>query len=200
MTETQAKNPKQEAILDGAIAEFLSHGYAAASMDRIAATAGVSKATVYSHFQSKENLFVALIERLVADKFALLLNPRMVKQQLDSPPRLFLQKVAQMFLEQPGKDPEVVNFLRMVIGESGRFPELARAFVSALTATGLRSITFYFENCPQLQIADPEATARIFIGAIAHFVLTQRVLYGAEIIPLSEERFVNTLVNLIVQE
>ena len=37
---------KRQAVLDGARREFLQHGYAASSMDRVAAAAGVSKATV----------------------------------------------------------------------------------------------------------------------------------------------------------
>ncbi|NEO85630.1 MAG: TetR/AcrR family transcriptional regulator [Spirulina sp. SIO3F2] len=194
---TMLKPTKPDLILDGAIAEFLERGYAAASMDRIAARAGVSKATVYSHFQSKENLFVALIERLVKSKFLVLLEPGQIEAVVDVPPDVFLRELATKILEQPSNDPDLTNFMRMVVGESGRFPELAKAFVSALTATGLRSLTFYFKACPHLEIADPEATARVFVGAIAHFIITQHILYGAEIIPMAEERLINTLVDLI---
>ncbi|HAG82353.1 MAG TPA: TetR family transcriptional regulator, partial [Cyanobacteria bacterium UBA12227] len=45
--ERELSAEKTEAILDGAMQEFLAHGYAATSMDKVAATAGVSKATVY---------------------------------------------------------------------------------------------------------------------------------------------------------
>jgi TetR/AcrR family transcriptional repressor of mexJK operon len=48
---------KRSAILTAAKALFLEHGYTGASMDAIAAGAGVSKLTVYSHFGDKENLF-----------------------------------------------------------------------------------------------------------------------------------------------
>ena len=43
-------------VLKGALQVFLERGYVGASMDRIAAVAGVSKATVYSHFRDKEGL------------------------------------------------------------------------------------------------------------------------------------------------
>src|SRR5437588_46985 len=55
--------PKRDAILDGAWGVFLKHGYALATMDEIAAAAGVSKRTVYDHFPSKEQLFGAIVER-----------------------------------------------------------------------------------------------------------------------------------------
>jgi len=66
--DRQKSAEKTEAILDGAMREFLTHGYAATSMDRVAAAAGVSKATVYSHFQDKEGLFAALIQQLALQK------------------------------------------------------------------------------------------------------------------------------------
>lgn len=50
--------------MQGAIQVFLKKGYAKTSMDRVSAAAGVSKQTIYSHFQDKEGLFKALIERL----------------------------------------------------------------------------------------------------------------------------------------
>ncbi len=53
---------KRQRILDSAKALFLKHGYLGSSMNLIAATAGVSKLTVYSHFQDKANLFTAAIE------------------------------------------------------------------------------------------------------------------------------------------
>ncbi|NET52594.1 MAG: helix-turn-helix transcriptional regulator, partial [Merismopedia sp. SIO2A8] len=64
---------KAEVILEGAMQEFLAHGYAATSMDRIAAAAGVSKATVYSHFQDKEGLFTTLIQRLAQERYRTIL-------------------------------------------------------------------------------------------------------------------------------
>jgi len=66
--DRQLSPEKAEAILEGGMQEFLAHGYAATSMDRVAIAAGL-KATVYSHFQDKEGLFIALIQRLVEGKF-----------------------------------------------------------------------------------------------------------------------------------
>lgn len=48
---------------------FLKHGYAGTSMDRVAEVAGVSKNTIYNHFQDKEGLFTALIEQITTNRF-----------------------------------------------------------------------------------------------------------------------------------
>ncbi|PNB24025.1 TetR/AcrR family transcriptional regulator, partial [Pseudomonas sp. DP16D-E2] len=52
---------KREAILEAAKRLFLSLGYANTSMDAVAAAAGVSKLTVYSHFTDKQTLFGAAV-------------------------------------------------------------------------------------------------------------------------------------------
>jgi TetR/AcrR family transcriptional regulator, mexJK operon transcriptional repressor len=53
---------KHAAILDAAVRVFLQEGYDHASIDKVAAAAGVAKQTVYSHFGSKEQLFLATVD------------------------------------------------------------------------------------------------------------------------------------------
>jgi AcrR family transcriptional regulator len=65
-TDSQAvhhssSSPKRRQILDGARQASDANGYAGASMDQIAALAGVSKGTLYVYFNSKETLFEAVI-------------------------------------------------------------------------------------------------------------------------------------------
>lgn len=66
----------REALLDAAMDVFATEGYAGATVDAIAQVAGMSKAGVYWHFESKEAIFVAVIaryapfatvERIIAD-------------------------------------------------------------------------------------------------------------------------------------
>ena len=78
---------KRAAILDAAKRLFVSHGYLNVSMDQIAAEAGVSKLTVYSHFGDKETLFSEAIrskcsEMLPADLFQMPLEGSLREQLL----------------------------------------------------------------------------------------------------------------------
>jgi TetR/AcrR family transcriptional regulator of autoinduction and epiphytic fitness len=59
---------KRQAILEGAIKVFTEQGFGAASMDAIAEVAGVSKRTVYNHFQSKEALFQTIVGDFLAEQ------------------------------------------------------------------------------------------------------------------------------------
>lgn len=80
---------KKQRILDSAKALFLSHGYQGSSMQNIAAHAGVSKLTLYSHFKDKAHLFTYAI----ADTCEQLLNPEYIQLKK---PEDFLKKFQQM--------------------------------------------------------------------------------------------------------
>jgi len=195
--DRQLSPEKAEAILEGGMQEFLAHGYAATSMDRVAIAAGVSKATVYSHFQDKEGLFTALIQRLVEGKFHSIFDP-VDDQVLQTAPEIVLRDLANWVLDVGMSEPQFLNFMRVILGESGRFPQLARAFVRNIEQTAFKMLRQYFATCPQLKLSDPEATARIFIGTLVHFLIVQEMLHGKDIVPMERNRLIGNLVNLIV--
>lgn len=190
----QLSPEKAEAILDGAMQEFLACGYAATSMDRVASTAGVSKATVYSHFQDKEGLFKALIEQLVQKKFRSIFGP-VEDQHLQGNPRATLTQIANNVLDSGMGDSQYVNFMRLIIGESGRFPELARTFVRNVEASACQFFKQYLHNNAEaLRLPDPEASGRIFIGALVHYLIVQEMLHGKDIMPMERDRLIDSLI------
>jgi AcrR family transcriptional regulator len=191
--ERQLSPEKAEAILQGAMQEFLRRGYAGTSMDRVAAAAGVSKATVYSHFQDKEGVFTALVQRLAQEKISFIQD----EQFLAMPIRQALTMILTRGLGQMERDEQHLPFIRLIIGESGRFPELAQIFVRNLHKPGLERITQFLDQHPDLQLEDPEAIARIALGAMVHFMLIQHVLHGQEILPMERDRLIKSLVDLV---
>jgi len=66
MSRKESQLQTRERLLDAALEVFSRRGYSAASVDEIAAEAGFSKGAVYSNFSSKEDLFLALIDRRFA--------------------------------------------------------------------------------------------------------------------------------------
>jgi TetR/AcrR family transcriptional regulator, regulator of autoinduction and epiphytic fitness len=184
-----------EKILNGAMQEFLAHGYTGTSMDRVAASAGVSKATVYSHFRDKESLFKALIQQSAHKKFEDLFQ----KLPLEGEPEVVLKHLIKTALNQMVSDKEHQAFVRVLIAESGRFPELAKAWVHDIMTPPLKIICEYLDKHPELNIPDAEATVRIMIGSMVHYMMTQEILHGKEVIPIESERIVNTLMHYLVK-
>lgn len=195
--ERKKSAAKTAAILTGAMQEFLTNGYAATSMDKVAATAGVSKATVYSHFQDKEGLFSALVQQMAADKFSTASFDPRDENALQGDPRTVLTQLATEVLDKASCAPQFSEFMRLIIGESSRFPELSMPYIQNVAKPVIDSLTRYLNAHPELKLNDPEAAARTFMGTLIYFVMLQRVLGADEVMPMESDRIVTTLVDLI---
>lgn len=114
---------KAQAVLDAASHLFLANGFAATSMDAVAARAGVSKLTVYNRFGSKATLF----QRVIETKCQQMLG------SLDGLPidradaRQVLNAVGQAFVELVTGDAAMAAH-RLVVQERHRAPELGQLF------------------------------------------------------------------------
>ncbi|NER84076.1 MAG: TetR/AcrR family transcriptional regulator [Leptolyngbya sp. SIO1D8] len=194
MTVALNKTDKATQILNGALQEFLARGYAGTSMDRVAATAGVSKPTVYNHFQDKEGLFRALVQKIARERFQLKFAP----ESFSEPPEESLPRLLKSLLATIAADDEYHDFMRLVIGESGRFPELARTFITYLSKPGLELMKCYFDSHPEFGFSNAQPISQIVIGAVVHMMLTQYILHGQDIMPLSEDHFIETLTSLLI--
>jgi len=113
---------KRQLILEAATALFLEKGLQGASMDAVAREAGVSKQTVYSHFENKDALYSACIKAKVASygfeeaEFADVGEPG---EALFVVVKRF---IALIF------DPEVVAMHRIVMAEAASHPRIASLF------------------------------------------------------------------------
>lgn len=116
--------PKRRAIADAAYAEFLAGGYSAASVDAIAARAGVSKPTVYKHFGSKERLFLEVVGAILGAAYADL-EPCPATLAAAPDLRSALVEVQYRWARRL-VSAELMSLRRLVIGEAERFPQLGR--------------------------------------------------------------------------
>jgi TetR/AcrR family transcriptional repressor of mexJK operon len=151
---------KRAAILKGAKAMFLKHGFGDASMDEVAAAAGVSKMTVYRHFGSKEDLFAGVItelcQRIVAEEideiFALPMRDAL---------RAYARKMTDIVFAR-----DTAELHRIVIAESRRFPKLGQLFYETGPQACIDALENYFvrhRNDPALKVADPRRAAEEFL-------------------------------------
>lgn len=115
---------KREAILHAAADVFLSNGYVGASMDEVAARAGVSKQTVYKHFSNKERLFSELVLSSVGEVDRLM-RADALSESVDL--EADLTALARRFVGHL-MQPDVMRLRRLVIAEADRFPAIGRTF------------------------------------------------------------------------
>ena len=116
---------RRQAIVDIAARSFLEQGYAGTSMSAIATQLGGSKSTLWCYFPSKEDLFTAVVDDATAAFRAqlddVLAHEGAFAETVLAFCRSFIAKVTS---------PQGCGLYRLVVAESGRFPEIGRIFSS----------------------------------------------------------------------
>jgi AcrR family transcriptional regulator len=173
----ESASPKQAAIVAAATDLFTHQGYGAVSMDAIAAKAGVSKRTVYSHFPGKDVLFAAVMTRhcgKVSGGDAWELDPEVE-------PRTMLADRGRRFLRLI-TSPEAIALFRTVTAEAERFPELGRAFFESGPKCWTGSFEEYLRTQDEknrLRIPNPGMAAK-FLFALLKDPLHLRRMLGVQ--------------------
>ena len=178
---------KRQAILDAATEVFLQKGYLATNMDEIAALAAVSKQTVYKNFPGKEILFVAIV-RNVTDRAADRVHNDMPDLAEGEDVADYLRRYAERQLAIV-LTPRVMQLRRLVIGEVGRFPDLARALFEGGPGRAMAAMAVLFERLAArglLAIEDPAVAASQFNWLIMGEPVNRAMLLGDEAIPTPE--------------
>ena len=166
---------KREAILQAAIAEFRSSGFEITSMDKIAATAGVSKRTVYNHFPSKEELFAEILNRLW--------NSITAEQDMPYSPRKPLREQLQTLLQAKLHmlaDENFLDLARIAIAATIHSPERAQNMVSRMgqREEGLTAWIRQAQADGRLKPVEPAFAAQQMHGLLKTFAFWPQVSMG----------------------
>ncbi|MTV37864.1 TetR/AcrR family transcriptional regulator [Duganella radicis] len=110
---------RRQQILDAALTEFTALGFNAASIAKIAARAGMSKANLYVHFASKDEIFETLLRDV--------LQPALGAWQLP-PAGANVQSELDAYIDKQYEQmtPQMMSIMKLVIAEGHRVPELIR--------------------------------------------------------------------------
>ncbi|MEM9701608.1 MAG: TetR/AcrR family transcriptional regulator [Planctomycetota bacterium] len=158
---------KREQIIAAAQQLFLESGFEATSVDSVAALAGVSKATVYSHFDGKLGLFSAVVAARSDSSIDRLKESCRATEN----PRADLIQFA-MNLSRVVLTPEHRPWDRLVIAEADRHPELARELFEAgpkLVHEQVAICIATHVGAGRLTADDPSAAAETLIGLVLGF-------------------------------
>ena len=157
-------NTKVRDVLQAARALFLAGAYDAVSTDAIAKAAGISKATLYSHFVSKEMLFAVMIREECRSIRERLPEPDLAGADIGSA----LTRIARTHTAIL-TTTDALSFYRSVVAQTPRFPELGRIFFEAGPCTLLRRIAEALREAVaagELSVPDIERAAAQFMALI----------------------------------
>lgn len=171
-------------LLETARQVFFEQGYGTASLEGIAAAAGVAKTTIYRHFGSKKALFEKCLSEITAAlrlQLAAASAPVSAAESLRYMARCLLDVI---YL------PENIKLMRLLFAESSRFPELGRAYGTHAKSVFITKMVAVLDTRPaswNLDIPNATAAAEDF----HHLVMSPRyfdVLMGVAAIPDPQEK------------
>ena len=131
---------RRQAIIDAAMEEFISRGFAATRLDDIAKRAGVAKGTIYLHFRDKESMFEELIRTAIVPLVGRMHAPPAlggtVRDAIEGFARTFIQEIATT---RRG------DIVRLIVAEGPRFPSIADFYYREVVSKGLAGMRAMIE-------------------------------------------------------
>jgi TetR/AcrR family transcriptional repressor of mexJK operon len=140
-------------ILDTATAAFLADGYAATTIEAVARACSVAKRTIYARWSGKPALFRAVLERLMA-KWLSRAGDWAAADTLEVALNGAAERILAIALT-----PEAIALHRLLIAESGRFPELPMMMHQAGASEGSNRIGALLDRAVATGELPPQDTA-----------------------------------------
>lgn len=158
------KATRRAVILDAALNCFYLQGFKASKMDDIAKQAGVSKGTLYLYFQSKEDIFQAVIDTVALEKM------NAISQLFNSPLSLAdtLGALFQ-FAEKMIRHSNLPKVIKVLISDAFAFPTITQHYQRNIIEPLLTHLTERLTRAAdegEISIVTPELTARLVVAPI----------------------------------
>ena len=177
------KDARPAEIVAAAYAVFAEKGFAGAKLDEIAARAGVSKGALYLYFETKQEIFEAVVHDAIAPNIAT------IEALADAFPGRFVDLVRMVVpnIAALAATSQVGKVIKMVIGESGNFPELARFWHDELIARALGVLSRLVERAQQRGEVKPGDARNHAVSLISPMLLA--VIFRETFAPVGGKPF-----------
>ncbi len=160
---------KQAVLVEAALKAFLSSGYAEASVNQIAADAGVSIKTLYRHFESKDELFSAVMQAACGRMPGVgLADDEVPPAWYAAAPAEALPQAGEQYLRHALSRDQLALY-RVVARDAHRFPELGRRYREQTTGTRDAKFASYLDLWGEREgwnVRDKQAAAQVFAGLL----------------------------------
>lgn len=170
---TARSRRKREQIRTGALSVFLSAGFVGSTMDEVAATAGVSKQTLYAYYRSKDELLVDVLSTLLSELHDSRAEvwERPIESVADL--RELLVDTAVMITSIALRE-DYLGLVRVIIAEMPVMPEIAALWRRTVPERGMQLVTSVLRRGKEAGVVgdvDLDLAMRMFMGPILTFVM-----------------------------
>ncbi|ADJ62009.1 TetR/AcrR family transcriptional regulator [Herbaspirillum seropedicae] len=191
------KQDRPQELLAAALQLFVERGYAATRLEDVAAQAGVSKGTLYLYFDSKESLFKSVVR---AHMLPLLDE---AEARVDSHDGHTADLLRELILGwwQGASRSGLKGIAKLMLAESGNFPELARFYHEEITSRGDATLVRVLERGMargEFRPLDAHALKKVIAAPIMMLMLWDQSLAPCAIAPIDSAAYLASLIDLCV--
>jgi len=189
------RRDRREDILAASLHLFATKGFHGTSMRDIAREAEITEGLIYHYFESKRDLFRAIIDEY--SFLPLLRTLPDLADQLDL--RALLIVLARGFFDVLKQNTELT---RLLLQEVQVFPEEKEVFFADAVNQSILELAKILEgrmNEKARSQVDPEMAARLFFNALLAFFVEQEILGGKHMLPADEGSYIEHLVDMFVK-
>lgn len=196
---------KKEQIQIAAQRLFLEKGFSNTSMDAITKEAGVSKQTVYSYYDSKEDLLYDVFQHLISEidienKFQLTHNIEINNiGELTSILEMVAEKISKNLAQ-----PEYLGMTRIILAEIVYFPQLGTLFKEAVPTQVIGTITSILSHANKKDLikikeADLDVVARMLIGPLLTYILLDGLLVPKDQVTVPSQEKIASIIHYFIK-
>lgn len=191
------KQDRPQELLAAALQLFVERGYAATRLEDVAARAGVSKGTLYLYFTNKESLFKSVVR---ANMLPLLNEAEaMVDQYPGSSADLLRDLLLRWW--QAVEHSGLGGIAKLMMAESGNFPELARFYHDEVIVRSDAMIVRLLERGMargEFRQVDTESLKKVIVAPVVMLMLWDRSFGPCSITPIDPQAYLAGLIDLCI--
>ena len=190
---------KHNAIAGAALVLFARDGYERTSVDAIAAEAGVSKRTVYSHYGDKENLFLLVLREtydVMRDRISAIVNRTL--RQVDNVEDALTACIRDT-VRTITRAPERATLVRLIITEAPHFPDILELWHNGGIVPLIAEPLAQLATAGRLATDDPAQAAEHLYALTFGQVNSKSMLGTIELTEAAAERIITSGVRVFTR-
>jgi len=195
---TRRKNARPKELLSAALNAFVERGFAATKLEDVARMAGVSKGTLYLYYESKEELFMAVVRETIVPNIA---QAEKIMTEFKGDTRdLFKELIANWYRQISSVD--MAGICKLMFAEASNFPELAQFYHAEVIQRSESMMTQMLERgmkSGEFRELDLNVMPKIIIAPMVMLMLWNKSFCPFAQQPVSEEDYIRAYIENTVQ-
>jgi AcrR family transcriptional regulator len=194
------KDARPQELLAAALELFVDRGFAATRLEDVARAAGVSKGTLYLYFENKQDLFKAVVRDTIVQTIGQAESDAAAAR--DMPSDELLRQMLRTWWTQIGAT-KVAGLAKLMMAESGNFPELAQFYNEEVIERGSRLLTGILERGVargEFRPLDPVMMTNVLVAPVMTLMMWKHSFFPCETHEgVDADVFMDTFLGLVQQ-